>query len=211
MRRVRKKIRRRIRIAAVVCVAVGAFIGMHRLPKCDSMALAAKMEADVDLKPEILCEEIPVLGAGRVCYEYLESDGCDYVPEKKTGIYEILEGLTVYDEEVLMQIAMAEAEGESIEGKALVMLVVLNRCLSDEFPGTVPEVVCQEGQFTPVENGRYDKVTADEECEDALEMVLRGWDESRGALYFASTDFPHSWHERNCEYLFTEGKHDFYR
>ena len=41
------------------------------------------------------------------------------------------------DSEILLKIAMAEAEGESVEGKALVMLVVLNRVWSEDFPGSL--------------------------------------------------------------------------
>lgn len=54
------------------------------------------------------------------------------------------------DSQMLLKIAMAEAEGESVEGKALVMLVVLNRVWSDEFPGTIEEVIFQPKQFSPV-------------------------------------------------------------
>ena len=42
---------------------------------------------------------------------------------------------------MLEKITMAEAEGEDTEGKALVMLVVLNRVWSDEFPGTIEDVI----------------------------------------------------------------------
>ena len=115
------------------------------------------------------------------------------------------------DGEILKQIAMAEAEGESVEGKALVMLVVLNRVWTDGFPDDISDVVFQPGQFTPVENGRYYNVVPDEGCREAYEMVLHGWDESQGALYFASTDYPHTWHDQNLQYLFTEGKHEFYK
>lgn len=113
--------------------------------------------------------------------------------------------------DVLMQIAMAEAEGEPVEGKAMVMLVVLNRVWTEGFPDSISDVVFQPGQFTPVSNGRYYSVTPDEECREAYEMVLKGWDESQGALYFASTDYPHSWHTDNLEYLFTIGKHEFFK
>ena len=44
---------------------------------------------------------------------------------------------------LLAQIAMAEAEGEDTEGKALVMLVVLNRVEADEFPDSVENVIYQ--------------------------------------------------------------------
>jgi len=44
----------------------------------------------------------------------------------------------------LAKIAMAEAESEDTEGKALVMLVVLNRVWDDEFPDTIEEVIFQK-------------------------------------------------------------------
>lgn len=44
------------------------------------------------------------------------------------------------DSYLLCKIAMAEAESEGVKGKALVMLVVLNRVWSDEFPDTIEEV-----------------------------------------------------------------------
>lgn len=119
------------------------------------------------------------------------------------------------DAEILLKIAMAEAEGESVKGKALVMLVVLNRVWSDGFPGTVEEVVFQKTngvyQFSPVmPGGRYYRVEPNEECYEALEMIEQGWDESRGALYFEACE-GESWHSRNLELLFQEGGHKFYR
>lgn len=113
--------------------------------------------------------------------------------------------------EILLKIAMAEAEGESVEGKALVMLVVLNRVWSDEFPGTIEDVVFQPRQFSPVrEGGRYYTTKPDRECYEALELVAQGWDESYGALYFESCKSD-SWHSENLEFLFQEGNHKFYR
>lgn len=115
------------------------------------------------------------------------------------------------DAEILLKIAMAEAEGESVEGKALVMLVVLNRVWSDAFPDSISEVVFQEGQFTPTEEGgKYWNTEPDAGCYEAYEMVLHGWDESQGALYFCSSGSSR-WMEENTEYLFTVGNHDFYR
>ena len=48
------------------------------------------------------------------------------------------------DAYLLEKIAMAEAEGEGVEGKALVMLVVLNRVWSDRFPDTIEEVIFRD-------------------------------------------------------------------
>lgn len=115
------------------------------------------------------------------------------------------------DKEILLKIAMAEAEGEIVEGKALVMLVVLNRVWSEEFPASIEEVVFQENQFSPtVPGGRYWTTTPDAGCYEALEMVANGWDESQGALYFESTGRD-GWHSQNLEFLFQLGGHKFYR
>ena len=119
------------------------------------------------------------------------------------------------DSAILLQIAMAEAEGESTEGKAFVMLVVLNRVWSEGFPDTISDVVFQQYddiyQFSPVEpGGRYWTTEPNEECYTALDMVLNGWDKSEGALYFEGC-VEDSWHRENLEYLFTEGGHRFYK
>lgn len=115
------------------------------------------------------------------------------------------------DSYLLAKIAMAEAEGEDVEGKALVILVVLNRVWTDEFPGTIHDVIYQKHQFSPIANGRFDRVEPDDECYEALEMVMSGWDESDGALYFESEKSADNWHSRHLEYLFTHGGHRFYK
>lgn len=119
------------------------------------------------------------------------------------------------DAEMLMKIAMAEAEGESVEGKALVMLVVLNRVWSGQFPDSIEAVIFQHygnvWQFSPVvEGGRYWTTEPNEECAEALALVESGWDESQGAFYFESTG-KDGWHSRNLEFLFEYGGHKFYR
>ncbi len=115
------------------------------------------------------------------------------------------------DERMLAKIAMAEAEGESVEGKALVILVVLNRVWSDEFPDSIEEVIFQKDQFSPVaEGGRYWTTEPDAGCYEALELVMGGWDESQGAFYFESTGRD-GWHSQNLEFLFEFGGHKFYR
>lgn len=110
---------------------------------------------------------------------------------------------------LLKKIAMAEAEGEDAEGKALVMLVVLNRVRSDKFPDTVKEVIYQEGQFSPISDGRFDMVEPDADCWDALKLVERGWDKSMGATYFES-ESDSTWHKDNLKFLFRHGAHSFY-
>ena len=119
--------------------------------------------------------------------------------------------LDTEDSYLLAKIAMAEAEGEDVEGKALVILVVLNRVWADEFPGTIHDVIYQKNQFSPISNGRFNRVEPDDECYEALEMVMHGWDESQGALYFESEKSADNWHSRHLDYLFTHGGHRFYK
>ena len=114
------------------------------------------------------------------------------------------------EEQMLLKIAMAEAEDEPTEGKALVMNVVLNRIRDSEFPTTIKGVIFQRNQFTTTwDNGRYWNTEPNEDCRRALEMVRQGWDGSAGALYFDMCD--DSWAANHCEYLFTYGGHNFYR
>lgn len=120
------------------------------------------------------------------------------------------EEINADDAYMLAKIAMAEAEGEDVEGKALVMLVVLNRTKTDGFPDTVSDVIYEKGQFTPVANGRFQKVEPDKECFEALQLIATDkWDESQGATYFES-ESSSTWHRDNLNYLYSHGRHDFY-
>lgn len=121
---------------------------------------------------------------------------------------------------LLAKIAMAEAEGESTEGKAMVIMVVLNRVWADGFPDTIEEVIMQYNkktgvyQFSPVEpGGRWWRVEPDEDCWAALDLImLQGWDESEGALYFEATyNGENTWHSKNLEYIKTVDNHNFYK
>lgn len=120
------------------------------------------------------------------------------------------EEINADDAYMLAKIAMAEAEGEDVEGKALVMMVVLNRTKTDGFPDTVADVIYEQGQFTPVANGRFQKVEPDKECFEALQLIVTDkWDESQGATYFES-ESSNTWHRDNLNYLYSHGGHDFY-
>ncbi|MBR4489900.1 cell wall hydrolase [bacterium] len=130
------------------------------------------------------------------------------VHETETFFNEPVRSFTEEEKYVLKKIAMAEAEGESTVGKALVMLVVLNRADDPGFPDTVREVVFEEGQFSSLD--RYGELEPNEDCEEALLLIENGWDESEGALYFESCR-GESWHSRNLTFLFREGGHRFYR
>lgn len=113
-----------------------------------------------------------------------------------------------YDQYLLAKIAMAEAEAEDTIGKALVIRVVLNRVNSQKFPNTVEKVIFQYDQFSPIKNGRWDRVEPSADCWEALAMVINGWDESQGALYFESRGY--GWHSETLDFLYKHGCHYFY-
>ena len=118
--------------------------------------------------------------------------------------------LSDYEKELLTKIAMAEAENQDTEGKALVMLVVLNRAFGDNsFPDNIEDVIYAKNQFSPVGEGRFESIVPNDDCWDALGMVLEGWDESQGALYFESRSSS-TWHQDNLRFLFKHQDHYFY-
>ncbi|WP_106766813.1 cell wall hydrolase [Paenibacillus faecalis] len=75
---------------------------------------------------------------------------------------------------LLQKIVMAEAEGEPYEGKVAVANVVLNRLRSANFPDTITDVIYQKHQFSPVGNGRLERVHPNEETVQAVNAALHG-------------------------------------
>lgn len=133
-----------------------------------------------------------------------------YQSQTRQGLIQSMD-FDANDAYLLEKIAMAEAESEDTEGKALVMLVVLNRVWDERFPDTIQSVINEKGAFTPVSNGRFDSVEPDADCQKALELITVGhWDESQGALYFERTEGQSTWHSRNLTKLFEHGAHTFY-
>lgn len=91
----------------------------------------------------------------------IEEDAIETEVLEEASVDEIEEELPLTQEEIelIALLTMAEAEGESEEGKRLVIDTVLNRVDSElaYFPDTVKEVIYQKGQFSSMWNGRVDK------------------------------------------------------
>lgn len=183
-------------VAAISLIAIAALAGsMQENPEKQ----ITELEATV-IGPEIIYEP------RQHAIEALAKE-----PEE-TPYQSHIEGMEFTEEEyyLLAKIAMAEAEAEDTEGKALVMLVVLNRVLDDSFPDTIEQVIYQPKQFSPIENGRFDRVEPNDDCWAALELVMHDkWDESLGATYFES-ESKSTWHSNNLKFLFQHGSHYFY-
>lgn len=122
-------------------------------------------------------------------------------------------GLDFTDEEsqMLLKLAMAEAEDQGVIGKALVIRVVKNRVDSEAFPNSIQDVIYEPKQFSPVWDGRFDEAVPDAECYQALERVLNYWDGSNGATYFEAEWSDGTWHKENLTELFTYGTVTFYK
>lgn len=196
-RRIRKRRLRAARRAAVILAAILVLAAII----CKILAIEEPVEAPKEMQQETEAGELP--------HKATEPERVQQEPiqETRSG------SGNSYNEYLLARIAMAEAEGESIEGKAMVIRVVLNRKESSAFPDTIEGVIFEDGQFTPVENGRFERVEPDAECWAALNMVLIDeWDESEGALYFeAIYNGEETWHSENLKYIKTVGNHNFYR
>jgi N-acetylmuramoyl-L-alanine amidase len=120
---------------------------------------------------------------------------------------------------LLEQIVAAEAEGEDIIGKILIVNVILNRMADDEFPDTIKGVIYHkvggEYQFSPLESGRFGKVKISDETKEAVDRALEGEDYSEGALYFMARKRAKKssakWFDNNLTWLFKHGGHEFYK
>lgn len=131
----------------------------------------------------------------------------DYYPE-----FTYSKDWSAQESYLLAKIAMAEAEGCSTQTKTLIIMCVLNRVQSDEFPDTIEEVIFQENQFSPIDNGRWDRVEPNEDCYEAVKIVMEAkYDYSGGATYFESCDDEDNWHSRNLEFLYESEGLRFYK
>ena len=121
---------------------------------------------------------------------------------------------------ILEKIIQAEARGEDQQGQVLVGNVIMNRHNSPLFPDGIYNVVFQGGtnssgafvyQFSPIGNGAYSSAIPSQSVKEAVDLLLDGMDESRGALFFtANSVSTTSWHSQSRTKLFTHGGHTFF-
>lgn len=196
---------------AKIIVSLGAVIGLAVLSAAAFISTADTTSASPivghgEVLKITICQEEPAIK------EKGDQSSVEPIPLSESEAEPPQEESEIQSQEdsyLLTKIAMAEAESEDTEGKALVMLVVLNRVDADGFPDSIEEVIYQPRQFSPVASGRFDRVEPDEDCWQALAMIEDGWDESMGATYFESQS-ESTWHEENLHFLFKHGAHYFY-
>jgi N-acetylmuramoyl-L-alanine amidase len=129
--------------------------------------------------------------------------------------------IDVSEEEIdmLERIVQAEAGGEDMVGKILIVNVILNRIADNSFPDTVEDVIFQnkngEYQFSPVDDKSYWSVKISDNTKEAVIRALEGEDHSEGALYFVARKRTNTssarWFDENLNWLFKHGGHEFYK
>ena len=110
--------------------------------------------------------------------------GC-LVYETEDSDEQIAEEIYLGELELLAQLVEAEAGNQDFEGKCLVVDVVLNRVESPDFPNTIEEVIFQDGQFSVITNGAFDKAAWNmQESDYAAVMVETELHTNKNVLYF---------------------------
>lgn len=178
---------------------------------CNISRPAVSEEVNESYKAETIKPHVSDL----VVYEPYESDTQEEETEIEVNYYPEFtysKDWSVEDSYLLAKIAMAEAEGCNTRTKTLIILCVLNRVWSDEFPDTIYDVIFQTNQFSPIDNGRWDRVEPNEDCWEAVKVVMEAkYDYSGGATYFESCDDEDNWHSRNLEFLYESDGIRFYK
>lgn len=178
---------------------------------CNITRLAVSEEVNESYKVETIKPHVSDL----VVYEPYEPDTQEEETEIEVNYYPEFtysKDWSVEDSYLLAKIAMAEAEGCNNQTKTLIILCVLNRVSSDEFPDTIHDVIFQTNQFSPIDNGRWDRVEPNEDCWEAVKVVMEAkYDYSGGATYFESCDDEDNWHSRNLEFLYESEGIRFYK
>lgn len=178
---------------------------------CNMSRLAVSEKVNESYKAETIKPHVSDL----VVYEPYEPDTQDEEAEIEVNYYPEFtysKDWSAEDSYLLAKIAMAEAEGCNTRTKTLIIMCVLNRVSSDEFPDTIYDVIFQTNQFSPIDNGRWDRVEPNEDCWEAVKVVMEAkYDYSGGATYFESCDDEDNWHSRNLEYLYESEGIRFYK
>ena len=178
---------------AAVCTAAGIQSTLE--PKEEPMTIAEYMDEWYRTHPTVQQNEVETVAAVEDI-QYGDPAGLDFTDEES---------------QMLLKLAMAEAEDQGVIGKALVIRVVKNRVDSEAFPNSIEDVIYEPKQFSPVWDGRYDEAVPDAECYEALEMVLNYWDGTAGALYFEADWNENTWHKDNLTELFQYDNMIFYK
>ena len=149
-----------------------ACIGSYRSHRQSQQLRIMPPEVVVELTPEVeIIEQLPT--NIKVVTHQKDSGKALFDPaDLPMECEEEFVNLTYEEQCLLLDVAMAEAEGEDSVGKALVMITVLNR--TEHFSAPIGEIIYAPNQFAVGRMG----IQPGDDCYEALGMVVDGWDES---------------------------------
>lgn len=130
----------------------------------------------------------------------------EQISEKESDT--LAEQISEKEKDLLARLVTAEAKGEPYKGKVAVAEVVLNRVESEQFPNSIHQVIYQDKQFEPVENGMINK-PAGQEAKKAVNEALSNEGKDTDALYFFNPDQTSSKWLRSREVTEEIGHHRF--
>ena len=115
-------------------------------------------------------------------------DIVELIIEAEETVDEPIISVSNEDIELLALVTMAEAEGESEEGKRMVIDTILNRVDSERFDNTISEVIYAPNQFTSMRNGRVDRCyVTDDICQLVIEELTNRT--NYDVLYFTAYQY----------------------
>ena len=139
----------------------------------------------------ILTESLELLGPKieeMIVDEVETIDIVEPIIEAEETVDEPIISVSNDDIELLALVTMAEAEGESEEGKRMVIDTILNRVDSERFDNTISEVIYAPNQFTSMWNGRVDRCyVADDICQLVIEELTNRT--NYDVLYFTAYQY----------------------
>ena len=198
------------RFIQMVTVAVASSlmtVGMMSstyVPKADYDMLLAKYEQELVIKPiqASIVEEDSIEEDFIVLDKPMTDISAEVITVSKP---EVEYDISQEEIELIAQLVMAEAGGESEYGQRLVIDVILNRVdhPAKYIPDTITEVIYQPNQFSPMWNGRFERCYVKPEIVELVkeELVSRT---NYDVIFFRTSHY--------SEYgtpMFQEGAHYF--
>ena len=129
----------------------------------EPIIIAEETEPETEPKVELVTDHYELYLATREIIPKTDED----VSEAEVLTNDTI-SLSDYEINLISLVTMAEAEGESDEGKRLVIDTILNRVDSQEFPNSVYEVIYQPTQFSSMWNGRINVCYVQSEIRDLV-------------------------------------------
>lgn len=178
--------RGRFDILLAVAVILGAIVIARTESENDELRKqVAELQQDVAVLADEKAQTETELAMAREEYLALKAEldmALEMLEDPMSLFGGTIREMTPQEEKEVMGVAMAEARGQGLVGKMLVMNTIFNRV--DRDGKSIHDVIYAPNQYYTAGMSE-----PDEECEIALLMVASGWDGSQGALYFCNSGY----------------------